>query len=116
MQDVSGDKLRGHLDVLVLSTLERDPAHGMEIVRRIEGAARGLLRLKEGTLYPALYRLENAGLIEAEWEAETPGRRGARRRIYQLTRKGRAALARGKSDWRQFTTVIDGILGTGVST
>jgi DNA-binding PadR family transcriptional regulator len=111
MQEISGDLLRGHLESLILSTLDQGEAHGLEILRRLQDAGCGLLRLKEGSLYPALYRLENAGLIEAAWEEETKGRRGARRRIYHLTRKGSGALAQGREEWRQFVKVIGGILG-----
>jgi DNA-binding PadR family transcriptional regulator len=112
MQEISGDHLRGHLETLILSTLEQGQAHGLEILRRLQDAGCGLLRLKEGSLYPALYRLENAGLVEAVWEEETKGRRGARRRIYHLTRKGTQALARGRQEWQQFVRVLGGILGT----
>jgi PadR family transcriptional regulator PadR len=111
MTGIGGDKLRGHLESLVLSTLERSPAHGLEIVRRLDAAGDGSLRLKEGSLYPALYRLEEAGLVKAEWEQETKGRRGARRRIYCLTAKGKTALAHGRIEWRQFVRVVGGILG-----
>jgi PadR family transcriptional regulator PadR len=67
--------------------------------------------LKEGSLYPALYRLEHAGLVEAAWEEETKGRRGARRRIYRLTAKGMRALTKGREEWMHFVKVIGGILG-----
>jgi PadR family transcriptional regulator len=70
---------------MVLSTLERGEAHGLEILHRLEEVGCGLLRLKEGSLYPALYRLEAAGAVKAVWEPEPHGRRGARRRIYRLT-------------------------------
>src|ERR1051325_4200660 len=98
MPEISGDLLRGHLETLILSVLERSDAHGLEILRRLEGAGWGALRLKEGSLYPALYRLENEGLIAAEWEEETKGRRGARRRVYHLTRSGTKALAKGRDE------------------
>jgi PadR family transcriptional regulator PadR len=111
MPDISGDKLRGHLEGLVLSVLESGEAHGLEIVRRLDRAGRGALCLKEGSLYPALYRLENSGLVRAEWESETKGRRGARRRIYQLTGKGRRALEKSRAQWRQFSQIIGGIMG-----
>ena len=111
MPDIEGDKLRGHLEGLILSVLESGEAHGLEIVRRLDSAGQGLLRLKEGSLYPALYRLENAGLVKAEWEAETTGRRGARRRIYHLTAKGVRQLEKSRSEWRQFSRVIGGIMG-----
>src|SRR5207248_7580449 len=111
METINGDQLRGHLETMILSTLERAEAHGLEILRRLQDAGCGLLRLKEGSLYPALYRLESAGLVEAVWEEETKGRRGARRRIYHLTRKGTQALARGRHEWQQFVRVLGGILG-----
>ena len=74
MEAIQGDKLRGHLEAMVLSTLERGEAHGLEILHRLEEAGCGLLRLKEGSLYPALYRLEAAGAVKAVWEAEAHGR------------------------------------------
>lgn len=111
MKAIEGDKLRGHLETLVLSTLERGDAHGLEILRRLEEAGCGLLRLKEGSLYPALYRLEQAGKVEAVWEVESHGRRGARRRIYRLTPKGKRELAKGREEWVSFVQIIGGIVG-----
>jgi DNA-binding PadR family transcriptional regulator len=111
MKDIGGDMLRGHLETLILSTLDQGEAHGLEIIRRLQESGSGALNLKEGSLYPALYRLENAGLVEAAWEVETKGRRGARRRYYRLTAKGMKALARGREDWLHFVKVISGILG-----
>jgi PadR family transcriptional regulator, regulatory protein PadR len=111
MEAIHGDKLRGHLETMVLSTLERGEAHGLEILRRLEAAGCGLLRLKEGSLYPALYRLEAAGEVKAVWEAEPHGRRGARRRIYQLTVKGSCKLNEGRAEWMQFVGILGGILG-----
>ncbi len=111
MKDIHGDMLRGHLETLILSMLDQGEAHGLEIIRRLHAAGCGALRLKEGSLYPALYRLENAGLVEAAWEEETKGRRGARRRIYRLTAKGTKALAKGREEWQHFVNVIGGILG-----
>jgi len=111
MEAINGDKLRGHLETMILSTLEQGQAHGLEILHRLEEAGCGLLRLKEGSLYPALYRLEAAGAVKAVWEAEPLGRRGARRRIYQLTTKGKRHLDAGRVEWRQFVRVLGGILG-----
>src|SRR5882672_10806484 len=102
MKPIHGDQLRGHLEAMVLSTLEQGEAHGLEILRRLENAGCGLLRLKEGSLYPALYRLEAAGEVKAVWESEPHGRRGARRRIYQLTTKGQRKLDAGRVEWQQF--------------
>src|SRR5207248_1275724 len=110
MDAIDGDKLRGHLETLILATLEKGEAHGLEILRRLELGGCGLLRLKEGSLYPALYRLEAAGEVDAIWEKEPHGRRGARRRIYRLTRKGTRTLQRGRGEWQTFVTVLGGIL------
>jgi DNA-binding PadR family transcriptional regulator len=103
MGAIQGDELRGHL--------ERGEPHGLEILHRLEEAGCGLLRLKEGPLYPALYRLETAGAVKAVWEPEPHGRRGARRRIYGLTPKGRRQLDAGRAEWRQFAHILGGILG-----
>src|SRR3954452_5592894 len=102
MEPIGGDKLRGHLETMVLSMLEHGEAHGLEILRRLEEAGCGLLQLKEGSLYPALYRLEAAGEVKADWEPAPHGRRGARRRIYHLTAKGQRKLGAGRVEWRQF--------------
>jgi PadR family transcriptional regulator, regulatory protein PadR len=111
MEAINGDQLRGHLEAIVLATLEQGEAHGLEILRRLEEAGCGLLRLKEGSLYPALYRLEAAGEIKAAWESESHGRRGARRRIYHLTAKGKRELSKGRGQWQQFVNIIGTILG-----
>ena len=112
MPPIDGDKLRGHLETLILATLERDDAHGLEILRRLEVGGCGLLRLKEGSLYPALYRLEAAGEVEAIWEKDSGGRRGARRRIYHLPSKGSRKLQRHRGEWQTFVSTLGQILGT----
>ena len=111
MKPISGDTLRGHLETMVLSVLEGGEAHGFEIWRRLEDAGSGALRLKEGSLYPALYRLEDAGLIRSVWEKPSTERRGARRRVYHVTRKGTRRLNEGRAEWQQFVNVVGGILG-----
>ena len=111
MEPIHGDKLRGHLETMILSTLAQGDAHGLEILHRLEAAGCGLLRLKEGSLYPALYRLEEAGEVKAVWEPEDHGRRGARRRIYTLTARGRRKLDAGRAEWQDFVRVLGGILG-----
>ncbi len=95
---------------MILSVLERGEAHGLEILHRLDQAGCGLLHLKEGSLYPALYRLEEAGKVQAMWEEDKQGRRGARRRIYRLTNKGKRELARGREEWTNFVRVISGVL------
>jgi DNA-binding PadR family transcriptional regulator len=111
MGAISGDKLRGHLEAMILSSLEDGEAHGLEILRRLDDAGCGLLRLKEGSLYPALYRLEAAGAVKAVWEEDTQGRRGARRRLYRLTPRGKRQLSAGREEFVAFVRVIGGILG-----
>ena len=111
MQPIGGDSLRGHLETMVLSVLESDEAHGFEVWRRLEDAGCGALKLKEGSLYPALYRLEKNSLVKAQWESGNSQRRGPRRRIYRLTPKGRRKLHTGRQQWVQFTSVIGAIIG-----
>ena len=111
MQKIKGDKLRGHVDSLVLAALERGPSHGLEIVKRIEQAGSGALQLKEGSLYPALYRLENDGLVQGRWETEQTGRRGARRRLYRLTNAGKRRLASARREWQDFVKVMSQAMG-----
>lgn len=113
MRQIIGDSIRGHLETLVLSALERGAAHGFEILRRLEDAGEGSLKLKEGAVYPALYRLEEAGCVKGEWEGEAGGRRGPRRRIYKLTPKGRGRLAQDRVQWRTFVAVVGRIVEAG---
>lgn len=82
--------------LLVLTVLEAGPAHGYEIARRVELASAATLELKEGTLYPLLYKLEREGLLSAAWQ-EHP--RARRVRIYELTDAGRSRLAEGRREW-----------------
>ena len=103
--------MRGHLENLILAVLARSEAHGLEILRRLETAGCGALALKEGTLYPALYRMEANGLLKAAWEDNAERIRGPRRRIYRLTTKGKRQLTKGRAEFREFAHVIGGILG-----
>jgi PadR family transcriptional regulator PadR len=111
MEPISGDALRGHLETMALASLEQGEAHGFEILRRLTEAGCGALRLKEGSLYPALYRLEKAGLIVSDWEDESAPRRGPRKRVYRLTRRGTGRLAAGRVEWQRFVQVVGTILG-----
>lgn len=114
MEGIHGDKLRGHLENLVLAALRKGDAHGFEILKRLEVAGSGALQLKEGSLYPALYRLEAEGLVKAAWEEGE--RRGPRRRIYRLTAKGGKRLEQSRSEWDVFVRVIGGILAPASTT
>lgn len=111
MATINGDQLRGHLEGLILAALEQGAAHGWDIWRSLEAASNGALALKEGSLYPALYRLERQGLIAARWETGDAERPGPRRRLYRLTAKGRRRLGAARQEWRQFATVLGSLLG-----
>src|SRR5882757_2825451 len=102
MEPITGDALRGHLETMALASLEKGEAHGFEILRRLTEAGSGALRLKEGSLYPALYRLEKAGLITSSWEDASAPRRGPRKRVYRITRQGTKRLVAGRTEWQQF--------------
>lgn len=108
---IQGNQLRGHLETMVLAVLERGETHGFEILKRLEEQGCGLLRLKEGTVYPVLYRLEKLGLVTARWEAEHSSRRGPRRRNYKLTSKGKRHLAAGRESWARFVSVVGAVMG-----
>jgi DNA-binding PadR family transcriptional regulator len=99
--------LKGHLDMLLLATLAAGPAHGYRIVDDLRERSRGAFDLSEGTVYPALYRLERAGLLSSRW-ASVGGRR---RRVYSLTRKGRGSLVERRRDWESFATAVEGVVG-----
>ena len=99
--------LKGHLDLLLLATLAAGPAHGYRVVDELRERSAGAFDLSEGTVYPALYRLERAGLLSSRWA--TVG--GRRRRVYSLTRKGRRALTDRRHDWFSFAAAVRGVVG-----
>jgi PadR family transcriptional regulator PadR len=102
---VNPETLKGHLDLLLLASLESQPSHGYAIAEWLRERSRLAFDLAEGTLYPALHRLERAGLVTSRWSAET----GRRRRIYQLNAKGRRALVSQRQEWRHFAQAIHAI-------
>jgi len=102
-----GEALKGHLDLLLLAILENNPAHGYAIIETLRQRSGGTFDLPEGTIYPALHRLERDGLLESEW-SEGAGRR---RRIYRLTPKGQPALAKRQQEWRQFSRAVQATVG-----
>lgn len=101
------DLIKSSSDSLLLSLLERQPLYGYKIVRELEERSQGYFKFKEGTLYPALHRLEKSGLIRGEWQALSNGRQ---RRYYYITQKGRAKLATEKSQWQDFLEAVKLIL------
>src|SRR5437764_267230 len=97
------DLLRGTLDLLILKTLAGSPLHGWALAQRIEEQSESILRVGQGSLYPALQRLENEGWIASEWGA-TPQNRPVR--LYQLTASGRRALANEAKSWREYVRAV----------
>src|SRR5579871_5950083 len=103
---MKAEALKGHLDALILATLAAGPAHGYAIAQALRGRSGGAFDLAEGTLYPALHRLERAGLVASDWSAEA----GRRRRVYHLTARGKRALGEQRSQWRLFASAVDAVL------
>ena len=101
--------LHGALDALILKTLTRGPLHGYAIARFIEDTSGETLLVEEGSLYPALYRMERRGWVEAEWGTSELGRRA---KLYRLTRGGRAQLAAEMAAWRRFSAGVSRIFST----
>jgi PadR family transcriptional regulator len=103
----STDLLQGTLDLLVLKTLRLGPLHGWGISKLVRQLSSDVLRINQGSLYPALYRLEERGLIEAEWGISPEGRKA---KFYSLTAKGRDALVSERSNWRAFAGAVEAVL------
>jgi transcriptional regulator len=98
---------KGTLPTLVLETVAHEPSHGYRIAQRIKERSDGVLDFKEGTLYPALHKLENEGLVESYEGMEN----GRSRRYYRITKSGRGALARDRAEWRELSRAVTSILG-----
>jgi transcriptional regulator len=109
MAPPTGNLLQGTLDLLVLKTLSWGPRHGYAVARWLEDTTDDALRIEEGSLYPALYRMERRGWIAAEWGTSELGKRI---KIYALTPAGRAQLRREAAAWADFTVAVGKVLGT----
>ena len=103
------DVLRGTLDLLVLKTLTLEPMHGWGISQRIQQFSRGVLEVNQGSLYPALQRLEQNGWIESEWRTTENNRRA---KYYRLTATGQRALGAETANWRRYVAAVEWILAT----
>ena len=101
------DALRGSLDLLVLKTLSLEPTHGWGISRRIQQISSGVLEVNQGSLYPALQRLEQSGLIASDWGTTDNNRRA---RYYRITAAGRRALGQELESWKRFATGLDAVI------
>ena len=103
------DALRGSLDLLVLKTLSLEPMHGWGISQRVQQISRGVLEVNQGSLYPALQRLEKDGLIASDWGTTDNNRKA---RSYRLTAAGRKALGEELESWRRFAAGLETVLRT----
>ncbi len=103
---MKAEALKGHLDAMILAVVGAGPAHGYAVIEQLRRRSGGVFDLPEGTIYPALHRLEADGLLASSWQ--TAG--GRRRRVYKLTRRGRSALGERRGDWRLFAQAVDGVL------
>ena len=99
---MSGQQLKGHLEALVLAILESGPAHGYAIIDALREQSGGVFDLPEGTIYPALHRLEDVGSVTSRREIVD----GRQRRVYQLSPSGRRSLAASRASWREFSSAV----------
>jgi DNA-binding PadR family transcriptional regulator len=103
------EELKGHLDGMLLAALEGGPRHGYAVIDALRQGSGGRLDLPTGTIYPALRRLEQAGLIAGSWSVVA----GRRRRYYRLTGAGQGALAGRRAAWREFADTVSAVLESG---
>lgn len=103
---MSSEQLKGHLDPLVLAVLEGGPCHGYGVIEHLRSRSDDLFDLPEGTVYPALHRLERAGLVTSTREIVG----GRERRVYRLARRGKASLADQRKQWSRFSAAVSTIL------
>ena len=107
MLGMRAESLKGHLDLLLLAVMEDGPRHGYAVIEELRRRTGDALDLPEGTVYPALHRLEKAGLLESRWDDAS----GRRRRTYSLTNDGRGAVREKRRDWQAFALAVQGVLG-----
>lgn len=103
------DAYSGHLDMLLLAAVRARPMHGYAVIEHVREASGGAFDYAEGTIYPALRRLEDEGLVESTWSDQA----GRRRRIYRLTKRGERELAGEQERWQRYTTSVQAILNDG---
>jgi DNA-binding PadR family transcriptional regulator len=106
---MQGEVLKGHVDGLLLAALAPGPGHGYAIIELVRESSDGAFDLREGTVYPALHRMERAGLVRSRWSREA----GRRRRVYEVTAKGKRELDRHRGEWRQFAGAMQAVLEGG---
>lgn len=107
MANKKSDLLQGTLDLLVLKTLAPEPLHGYAIAQKILLSSRQVLEVQQGSLYPALHRLERKGLVKSEWR---PSENGRMAKVYELTKPGRKQLAEELEDWARYASAVGWVL------
>ena len=107
MPNPKADLLQGTLDLLILKTVALGPVHGYSIAQRIQQISKDVLQVRQGSLYPALHRLEERGLLDAEWGTTETGREA---KFYKLSRKGRQQLERDTASWDEMANAIYAVL------
>ncbi len=105
---MAGEAIKGHLDALLLAVVAEGPVHGYAVVERLRARSGGCFDLPEGTVYPALHRLEADGLLRSRWAVVG----GRKRRQYELTGRGRGELGERSAQWRRFAAAVEQILGS----
>jgi PadR family transcriptional regulator PadR len=100
------DRIKGHLDLLLLEILSQSPGHGYAVITALRERTDGSLDLTEGAVYPALHRLEDLGLLASEWQSVA----GRRRRLYRLTDAGRTSLSGERREWRALVDAVESVL------
>jgi PadR family transcriptional regulator PadR len=110
MTDRQADLLQGTLDLLILKTLALGPHHGWGVSQRIQQMSKEVLQVNQGSLYPALHRLEHRGWIAADWGTSENNRKA---KFYRLTKRGRAQLQTEEAQWRRFSEAVEWILEKG---
>jgi PadR family transcriptional regulator PadR len=101
------EALKGHLDLMLLAVVEDGPSHGYAVIEELRRRTGDALDLPEGTIYPALHRLQRAGLLESTWDESS----GRRRRVYALTQRGQKAVRDKRMEWQQFAAAVQGVIG-----
>lgn len=102
------EALKGHLDFLLLAIVADGPAHGYAIIEQLKERSDAIFDLPEGTVYPALHRLERADFIASRWDRSS----GRKRRVYRITAAGRRALGKRRTEWETFASAVVGVVGS----
>lgn len=107
MRSSADDTLKSNIEMVILAALERGPSHGYALIELIHQQTQGVLSFQEGTVYPLLHRMEQRGLIDAEWEVAPTKRK---RRVYQLTKEGQLDLAKKREAWDSYSQAVSTLL------